>query len=203
MENISAIYKLAIGITLTVAFIFTVIITLASLVGWVKFKYPAQQKVLFSVLVVELVVGGVASFKGMIGLDPKETVEKIEEPLKKETAKLSAEVQEKTEEVASVKQESNEKIARLEDVVEIKETEVAQIRANAEEQMAAIASVREENAELKEVFNQIGGAAGLAQFMEGTEDLQQKLPEKMAEIEELKAANANLQTRLSNAVAPR
>lgn len=48
--------KLVVGWALVGGFVFTLIATLLSMVGVVKFADPAQQRMLFKVLVVELVV---------------------------------------------------------------------------------------------------------------------------------------------------
>ncbi|HVS17722.1 MAG TPA: hypothetical protein VMT18_03905 [Planctomycetota bacterium] len=49
--------QLVVGWTLVGGFVFTVVVTCLSLVGWVRFADPAQQRRLFAVLVVELIVG--------------------------------------------------------------------------------------------------------------------------------------------------
>lgn len=49
--------QLVVGWTLVGGFVFTVVVTLLSMVGVVKFAEPKQQRLLFKVLVVELVVG--------------------------------------------------------------------------------------------------------------------------------------------------
>lgn len=49
--------QLVVGWTLVGGFVFTVVVTLLSLVGVVKFADPGQQRALFKVLVVELIVG--------------------------------------------------------------------------------------------------------------------------------------------------
>jgi chromosome segregation ATPase len=75
------IIKLIIGYTLTGAFVFTVIITCLSLIGIVKFADPAQQRRLFGVLVVELVVGCVGIYFGFLNVDPKKVQEQVQKPL--------------------------------------------------------------------------------------------------------------------------
>lgn len=49
--------QLVVGWALVGGFVITLALTCASLVGWVEFVDPAQQKLLFKVLLVELVVG--------------------------------------------------------------------------------------------------------------------------------------------------
>ncbi len=49
--------QLVVGWTLVGAFVFTVIITSLSLVGWVRFADKSQQKRLFHALVIEMVLG--------------------------------------------------------------------------------------------------------------------------------------------------
>ena len=62
--------QLIIAYTLAVAFAFTVLVTCLSLVGWIGFANPEQQKKLFYALIVELVVIGVSFFSGWIEFDP-------------------------------------------------------------------------------------------------------------------------------------
>ena len=52
------------------AFVFTVIVTCLSLVGWVRLADDSQQRKLFTILIVELVVGCVAWFFQFLALDP-------------------------------------------------------------------------------------------------------------------------------------
>lgn len=56
---------LVVGWTLVGGFIFTMIITLGSLVGLVKFVNPKQQQALFAALIVEVVVGVGAKAAGV------------------------------------------------------------------------------------------------------------------------------------------
>jgi len=49
--------KMVVGWTLVGGFVFTMVVTCLSLVGWVKFANPSQQKQLFAALVLELAVG--------------------------------------------------------------------------------------------------------------------------------------------------
>jgi hypothetical protein len=63
------IMQLAIGYTLVGAFIFTVVVTLLSLVGWIKFADNSQQKKLFYSLIVELVIGCLTFFFNFIKLN--------------------------------------------------------------------------------------------------------------------------------------
>ena len=65
--------SLIIAYTLTGAFVFTVIITCGSLVGWVKFADPKQQKKLFGALIVEVVVICVGSFAGFVNFSASGT----------------------------------------------------------------------------------------------------------------------------------
>ncbi len=64
------ILKLVIAYTLVGAFVFTVIVTCLSLVGWVRLADDSQQRKLFTILIVELVVGCVAWFFQFLALDP-------------------------------------------------------------------------------------------------------------------------------------
>ncbi|MCI0631228.1 MAG: hypothetical protein L0Y44_11315 [Phycisphaerales bacterium] len=62
-----------VGWTLVCAFVFTVIVTCLSLVGWAKFTDPKQQRKLFQVLVVEIVVGVGAKLLDVASFSPSTT----------------------------------------------------------------------------------------------------------------------------------
>ena len=66
-----AIIKLAIAYTLLGAFIFTVVITLLSLIGVVEFKSAKQQAALFGALILEIVAVGVGVFKDFLNFDTR------------------------------------------------------------------------------------------------------------------------------------
>ncbi len=78
MQSHQEIIKLIISYTLVGAFVFTVLITLASLVGWVRFQDHKQQKKLFNVLIVQLIIGCVAFFMDYLSLNPQKTFEAVE-----------------------------------------------------------------------------------------------------------------------------
>ena len=69
--------QLIIAYTLVGAFVFTVVVTCLSLVGWIKFKDSKQQKKLFSILIVELVAGCVGFFFNFMTLNPGPVVKEI------------------------------------------------------------------------------------------------------------------------------
>lgn len=73
-----SIIQLIIAYTLVGAFVFTVVISCLSVVGWIKFADQKQQNKLFYVLVVELVVGCLAFFFDFIALNPKRIVQNIQ-----------------------------------------------------------------------------------------------------------------------------
>jgi hypothetical protein len=56
------IIRMILAYTLTGAGIFTVVITCASLVGWIKFADAKQQSKLFYVLIVELIAVAVGFY---------------------------------------------------------------------------------------------------------------------------------------------
>lgn len=62
--------QLIISYTLVVAFVFTVLVTCGSLIGWVKFADRRQQGRLFTVLIVSLVSICLTAFGGFLELDP-------------------------------------------------------------------------------------------------------------------------------------
>src|SRR5262245_1279486 len=70
--------KLVMGWTIVGGFIFTMVITCLSLVGWVRFADQRQQKRLFSVLIVEVVVAAGAHVVGAVNLSVGDTREKVE-----------------------------------------------------------------------------------------------------------------------------
>jgi hypothetical protein len=70
--------KLVVGWTIVGGFVFTVIVTCLSLVGWIKFADPRQQQKLFYVLIVEVVVGLGAKFLGGVTFDPKPVKQEYE-----------------------------------------------------------------------------------------------------------------------------
>jgi len=61
---------LVVGWALVGAFVFTLVITCLSLVGWVKFTTPSQQKKLFTVIILEMVVVFGGSLVGVVRLNP-------------------------------------------------------------------------------------------------------------------------------------
>jgi D-alanyl-D-alanine dipeptidase len=74
--------KLMIAYTLVGAFIFTVLVTCLSLIGWVKFSDRRQQAKLFSTLIVELVVIGLGVFTNLLQLSPAQATSTIQQPLR-------------------------------------------------------------------------------------------------------------------------
>src|SRR5258707_453505 len=71
------IIQIIIAYTLVGAFVFTVVATSLSLVGWIEFKDSKQQKRLFSILIVELVAGCVGFFFNFLTLNPAPVVKEI------------------------------------------------------------------------------------------------------------------------------
>jgi hypothetical protein len=71
--------KLALGWTIVGGFVFTTIITCLSLVGWVRFADRAQQKRLFAVLIVEVVVGAGAQVLGGARFDAKTVQDEVKD----------------------------------------------------------------------------------------------------------------------------
>jgi len=74
------IITLIITYTFTGAIVFTVIVTCLSMVGIIKFADKEQQKKLFSILIVELIVIAVGVFSGFLEFNPKQAVESVEKP---------------------------------------------------------------------------------------------------------------------------
>jgi uncharacterized protein YjbI with pentapeptide repeats len=69
--------QLIIAYTLTGAFVFTVVTTCLSLIGLVRFVNQAQQRRLFSVLIVQLCVVAVGFFSGFLKFNPIEVQQAI------------------------------------------------------------------------------------------------------------------------------
>lgn len=70
--------QLIIGYAFTGVIVFTAVLTVLSLVGWVKIVDSSQQKKLFSLLIVELVGIAVTFFAGFIRFDAAEVAKTIE-----------------------------------------------------------------------------------------------------------------------------
>jgi len=77
--------KLIVAWSLITAFVLTLILTVLSLVGWVKFANKSQQNKLFYVLIVQLAIGCVGFVKGKLVANPDAVKAKIEQPLKEQT----------------------------------------------------------------------------------------------------------------------
>jgi hypothetical protein len=84
----ASIIKLSVAYTLLGAFIFTVVVTCLSLLGWVKFADPKQQSKLFTSLIVELVVICIGSFAGVLNYQPKKVQEEVQRPAVEKAAAL-------------------------------------------------------------------------------------------------------------------
>lgn len=76
--------KLAIAYTLLGAFVFTVVVVCLSLVRRGVIVTASQQKKLFAVLIVEIVIICTGSFSNMLELNPRSAQRKIENPLRNE-----------------------------------------------------------------------------------------------------------------------
>jgi hypothetical protein len=73
------IIQLTIAYTLAGAFVFTVVITCLSLVGWIRFADKKQQRKLFGCLIVEVVAVGVGFFSGFLKFDPAQVAQNLVE----------------------------------------------------------------------------------------------------------------------------
>jgi hypothetical protein len=71
--------KLVVGWTIVGAFVFTMVVTLLSLVGWVKFADKSQQKKLFATLIVGVVVAAGGGLVSGARLDPKPVAQALRE----------------------------------------------------------------------------------------------------------------------------
>jgi hypothetical protein len=73
----SEIIKLIVAYTITGAFVCTVVFTLLSMVGLIKFVDPTQQNKLFYTLIVEIVVASVGYYADLLHYDPHQTINQI------------------------------------------------------------------------------------------------------------------------------
>lgn len=73
----SELIQLTIAYTFTAVLVFTAVITALSLIGKVRFANQAQQRTLFRVLIVELVIVGVGFFSGFLEFDANEVQREI------------------------------------------------------------------------------------------------------------------------------
>jgi hypothetical protein len=71
------VVKLIIAYTLTGAFVFTVVVTCLSLIGWVKFANQKQQRRLFVVLIIELVTVCLGFFSGLLTFNASAAVDDV------------------------------------------------------------------------------------------------------------------------------
>ena len=207
-----AIIKLAISYTLALAFVFTVVVTCLSLLGWVKFADPKQQKRLFAAVVLELAVGCVGVFFGFLNFNSTEVTEEIQAPLvvKIDEAELArdrarAELEQVEGALAGLKQERTELDSQLTSdrqllaslaadkdrlASELATTEAARDAAQeAKVQLQAALAITD--AELAQLNSQkVEAAAQLAQ-------IQQALAEASAQLAAVREQAAKLQGDLS------
>jgi hypothetical protein len=71
------IIKLAIAYTLVGAFVFTVVVTCLSLVGWIQFADSGQQQKLFYIVIAEVAAIGVGYFSGLLKFDPAQVQREV------------------------------------------------------------------------------------------------------------------------------
>jgi hypothetical protein len=79
MINHVQMIQLIIAYTLVGAFVFTVVITCLSLVGWIKFANKKQQQKLFAALIVQLVIGCVGFFTQLLQFNPSTVANELVE----------------------------------------------------------------------------------------------------------------------------
>jgi energy-coupling factor transporter transmembrane protein EcfT len=73
------IIQLIVAYTLVGAFVFTVVITCFSLVGWIKFANKKQQQKLFAALIIQLVIGCVGFFTQLLQFNPQSVANELVE----------------------------------------------------------------------------------------------------------------------------
>ena len=79
------VIQLIIAYTLVGAFVFTVIVTLLSMVGWIKFADKAQQTKLFSILIVELIIGVLGFFFNFLNYSPSGVQGQLQEEVRNDS----------------------------------------------------------------------------------------------------------------------
>jgi len=148
--------KLVIAWTLIGAFIITVILVLASMVGWVKFADQKQQNKLFYVILVELASGCVGFFLNIVNPNPATAKKKIEAPLQEEKQQLQGEkstlakeLSESKTQVASVMQSLDAAMKEKEDVAGRYQVAMQQTE-QLKEQLSKMASAPNKNEEAEQ-----------------------------------------------------
>lgn len=111
-----ALMRLIIAWALVGAVIFTVLLVLLSLVGWVKFANKKQQNKLFHIIVVELAAGCVAQFLGWIEISPRKAKMTVEKPLVEENQTFQSEIREMSAESERTFLNAVKNIAKQEDI---------------------------------------------------------------------------------------
>lgn len=69
--------KIILAYSLAATFVFTAAVTCLSMIGWVKFSDPEQQKILFKTLIIELTVVVIGFFGKALEFNPSAAKEKI------------------------------------------------------------------------------------------------------------------------------
>jgi predicted nucleic acid-binding Zn-ribbon protein len=192
-----AIIKLAISYTLALAFVFTVIITCLSMLGWVKFADPKQQKRLFVAVVVQLAVGSVGVFFDFLKSNPTEVKEQIQAPIaeQRDAAEMArdaakAELGQVQSTLAGLKQERTDLEARLTSDRELLET-LASDKERLASELAAAETARDTAQETK---RQLEAALAVMDAELGQLNSQKaQAAEQLAQIQrDLAAASAQL-----------
>ena len=114
----AAIIKLIIAYTLVGAFLVTVIITIFSHLGWIRFADSKQQRKLYKANIALLVIGCLGVFLNFFNVSPKYVQQQLEQPLQEKIVSISTEKQEiedylKTERsmIASLTEEKSAAVA--------------------------------------------------------------------------------------------
>jgi len=90
MSGHALLMRLVIGYTVVGAFVFTVVVTLLALMGWVKLPDRKQQKYLFYAVIGEIVVLCLGQFTGVLQFDPGPVHERINAEAKYQAAQYQA-----------------------------------------------------------------------------------------------------------------
>ena len=199
----AAIIKLIIAYTLVGAFLVTVIITIFSHLGWIRFADSKQQRKLYIANISLLVIGCLGVFLNFFNVSPKYVQQQLEQPLQEKIVSISTEKQEiedylKTERsmIASLTEEKSAAVAeagRLQLALQTAEDHLAI-------KQTLIALLTEEKAEAVEAENQ---QLALSQDAESEQEIEYQqetmdVREKLGELEAKKDEALNAFQRMKN-----
>ena len=163
--------KLIIGYTLVGVFVFTAISTCLAMVNIIKFADRSQYNTLFKALIIEVVIGCVAMFSGLINLSPAATVKTIEKPLMEQNQSLEVE---------------KNRLAGT----------VSDLRNNARKTESSLLAASLTNRKVSDVLSQLAAQAGGASASPSppldTRDLQTQVAQLQQQLDQARNVNESL-----------